>query len=433
MSNEKRFVLLIIIVLGWSMAINTFVLPKKPAPAPKRAAVDKGTVKDKPPGIDQAKAEAPATGKDDKKPGPDQAKAENKNAEKPAMAAAPAKSEIELLKPAELILGSSTDRSPGGYRLEVQLDQKGAGIYSIYSSRYDAEPDERVVGGVAVKRPLRLVGYDPKWPPSLALTFSEGKRPGAAEGVDGEAPENSLLRRAATEAEDMLDSVVWDVVRDEKGQVIRAVSGVDPVTKGPVTGQAVVFKTQAKNGIIVTKTFRLFPNADGLEVELGFESPDKERSFVYNLLGPYGIPIEGEWYTGTFRDVVFGQLTGQKIEILTHSASDVASASSEPIENTTLPLAFAGVENQYFAVLVGPEPLPTGDADRRDSKTIALLLDKNEKAVQKSDVGVRITSKQVSVGPNRPVAHTYRVFAGPKTDAGAHGVPCRKTGALPQE
>ena len=61
------------------MAINTFVLPKKPAPAPKRAAADKGAAKDNPPGIDQAKAEAPATGKDDKKPGTDKTKAENRS------------------------------------------------------------------------------------------------------------------------------------------------------------------------------------------------------------------------------------------------------------------------------------------------------------------------------------------------------------------
>ena len=85
-------------------------------------------------------------------------------------------------------------------------------------------------------------------------------------------------------------------------------------------GQAVVFTTTAKNGIACTKTFRLFPNTDGLEVSLKFESPDKERTVVYNLMGPHGIPIEGEWYTGTFRDVVFGQLNGKQIEVDDHSA-----------------------------------------------------------------------------------------------------------------
>ena len=47
------------------------------------------------------------------------------------MAAAPAKPEVELVKPSELVLGSITDKSPAGYLLEVQLEQKGAGIESV--------------------------------------------------------------------------------------------------------------------------------------------------------------------------------------------------------------------------------------------------------------------------------------------------------------
>ena len=44
-----------------------------------------------------------------------------------------------------------------------------------------------------------------------------------------------------------------------------------------------------------------------------------------------------------------------------------------------------------------------------------MILHKNEQAIQKSDAGVRISSKPISVGPNRPISHNYRVFAGPKT------------------
>jgi YidC/Oxa1 family membrane protein insertase len=414
MSNEKRFLLLIVIIFIWSMAINTFLVRKKPAPPPGQAIAEKAEAKAA--RADLAKAQGIAQGKGDKKPEPEKGKAENKNADKPAMASAPPNAKLELLKPLELLLGSSKDKSPSGYRLAVQLDQKGAGIYSVYSSRYDAEPEDLGRGGLGQKHPLRLIGYDPKWPPSLAVTLSSGTQPDASDGQDND-PDEAALRRTAKEAEDTLDSVVWDVVRDESGRSVRSVSGVDPITKAPITGQAVVFKTQAGNGLIVTKTFRLFPNTDGLEVELKFESPDKNRSFTYNLLGPYGIPIEGEWYTGTFRDVVFGQLNGQNIDIVTTSASEVASASGDPIDNTARPLAFAGVENQYFAILVAPDPVPTGDQDRRDAKTTALLLEKHE-ATQKSDVGVRITSKQCTVGPDKPFSHTYRVFAGPKT-AGA--------------
>jgi YidC/Oxa1 family membrane protein insertase len=129
------------------------------------------------------------------------------------------------------------------------------------------------------------------------------------------------------------------------------------------------------------------------------------------LLGPHGIPIEGLWYTSTFRDVFFGQVGQSKIP--THAAADVASAKEGAIENTTLPLQFAGVENQYFATFVEPVPTPKGAEDRWDSRTVAVLLHKDEKAYQ-SDVGVQITSRSFKVKPDEPVVHTYRVFAGPK-------------------
>ena len=422
MTNEKRFVLFVTIVFLWMMGANYLFPRRKPAPVP--AAADKVRGKDKLPDHDLAKAEGKAAGKEDKKddksPEAEKNKEAIKNEAKATVAAATSKPEIELVNVSELVLGSVKDKSVGGYRIEVQLEQKGAGIYSVYSSRYDAEPEDNALGGIGRKRPLRLIDRNKHWPPSLALTLSQGKGAGApaaaADAPAGEGAEEDVLRKAAVEAEDKLDSVLWNVVRDENGRTVRSVPGIDPLSKAPITGQAVVFTTKASSGVIVTKTFRLFPNTDGLEVDLKFESPDKERSVVYNLLGPHGIPIEGEWYTGTFRDVVLAHLNGKEIKINTHAASEVADATANSIDNTTLPLAFAGVENQYFAILVEPEPPATGEQDRRDSKTIALLLDKDEKATQKSDVGVRITSKPFSIGPNRPLAHTYRVFAGPKTD-----------------
>ena len=74
----------------------------------------------------------------------------------------------------------------------------------------------------------------------------------------------------------------------------------------------------------MTKTYRLRKGADGFEVELKFESPEQERTVVYKLLGPHGIPIEGEWYTGTFRDVFFGQVDGKDVKIVTNAANDIA-------------------------------------------------------------------------------------------------------------
>jgi YidC/Oxa1 family membrane protein insertase len=415
MTNEKRFVLFVTLVFLWMMGTSYLFPPKKLPPAPA-AAADKANEKNKLVELDLTKAAKGPVEKNDNEPVADQ-KGDAPKAEpaKAVVATAPAKPGVELVKAAELVLGSRTDKAAGAYLLEVRLEQKGAGIDWAYSSQFDAELEDHGLGAKAKKRPLKLIG-DTIWPPSLGLTLSQGADAAPIDGAhQGDGDEIDGLRKAAAEAEDTLDAIIWEVVRDEKGNAVHSVTTTDPLTKGQVKAQAVIFKTTAKSGVIVTKTFRLLPNTHGVEVDLKFDSPDKERSVVYNLMGPHGIPIEGEWYTGTFRDVVFGQLKENAIEVVTHAASDVVSATDSPIDNTARPLVFAGVENQYFATLVEPNPAPAGDQDRWDSRTMALVLSKNEKAPQKSDVGVRITSRPFKIGPNHPLTHTYRVFAGPKT------------------
>ena len=74
------------------------------------------------------------------------------------------------------------------------------------------------------------------------------------------------------------------------------------------------------------------------------------------------------------------------------------------------------MENQYFATLLEPYPPPTGQDDRWDSRAVA-IVHRDEKDLKKSDVAVRITSRPITVGPDQPVVHTYRLFAGPKTAA----------------
>jgi len=414
MTNDKRYVLCWILIFAWLMGLP-YVMKlagidlggkKPPAGPPAQIAADKDKDKDRAAKPDLAKAQKPVPKAPAAKAGAGQAKDVAKNGANPAIAEAVKEPEVAVVEEAELVLGSVTDKLPAGYRLEAQLTQNGAGIESVYSSRYNAE---FMIGQIG-KQPLPLIRKDRFRPPSLALTFSQGDAK-AKPAADVEPSEEDVTIK---EAEDLLDSVLWEVVRDENHKIVRSVPGIDLVTKAEVIGQAVVFRTKAANGVVVTKTFRLFPNTDGLEVVLKFESPDKDRSVVYNLLGPHGIPIEGEWYTGTFRDVVFGQLQGKEIKPISHSASEVASATTL-FDNTALPLVFAGIENQYFAILVEPAKLPTGNEDRWESKTIALLLKKDEKSPQKSDVGVRITSKPITIGPNVPAEHTYRVFAGPKT------------------
>ncbi len=275
---------------------------------------------------------------------------------------------------AALVLGSLIDQSPSGYRLEVQLTQKGAGIESVASSQYKAE----FKIGQPVRQPLTLMSNDRPFgpgeharPPSLAVTFSQGDAAVQPAGADEPKEEDAALRTAAAEAEDMLDSVLWEVVRDENHKIVRSVTGTDPITNAEIMGQAIVFRTKAANGVVVTKTFRLFPNTDGLEVTLRFESPDKERSVS---LQPARAARHSHRRRVVHRHVPRrGLRPGQRERRSRSTHTRPATLPRRPklIDNTTLPLDFAGVENQYFAILVEPakhtdrQGRPLGQQDDR--------------------------------------------------------------------
>jgi YidC/Oxa1 family membrane protein insertase len=415
MKNEKqRLFLIVILMFGWMLLINYLGLgprPPKKAPPADQAKVAK---------LEGAKGEAekskPAQGKELVRAEAAEVKG---NAGK-AAAAKPREARVLLVDPKKLVLGSATDKTPGGYHMEVQLDQNGAGVESVFLSRHDAEFE----GGRNPHLPLEIIRRDPVARPSLSLTLSpvrELKGELQAKGAEPQADLAGEGPRMAPDPEDTLDSVLWEVVPDGQGQVVRHITGEDPTTKTAIEGQEIVFRATAASGVTVTKTIQLWQTMNCFEVELRFESPDKDRTFSYNFLGPHGIPIEGEWYTGTFRDIFFGTYRpaggdSGSIKVETHSAYDVAKGKEGAIESTTLPLRFTGVENQYFTTFMMPWPAPTGDSDRLDRETMAILLHKDASSLQKSDVGVRMSSKPIQVGPNLTQVHRYRVYAGPKIE-----------------
>ena len=132
---------------------------------------------------------------------------------------APAPDAVAMVPTADLVLGSTAKTGP--YRLEVQLDQKGAGVTSVASSRYEAEfvtekPNQ------PKHRPLQILKPDPLAPPSLAMTLVMPRD----KAVDPDEAEAAGIK-AADGGELPLDGVVWEVVRDDQGRVKR------PVTRKP--------------------------------------------------------------------------------------------------------------------------------------------------------------------------------------------------------
>src|SRR4051812_18872324 len=251
MSNEKRFAffvaLMFVWLLGFPYILKFFGLappPQKKVPvaAATKEAGKTGADADAAAKAGSALAEKPApetrAEKEGLKPGSGPETAEKARAE----------SRVALIDSNDLVMGSASDKSPTGYRLELQLEQKGAGVEAVSSSRFDAEFE----GRINPRRPLQLIRRDPVWPPSLALTLSDDPlgvrpRPAQPEKIDEGAPSTEV--DIPTRTEDWLDSVLWDVVRDGQGRVVRPITREDPATGSSVEGQEVHFRTTAPSGV----------------------------------------------------------------------------------------------------------------------------------------------------------------------------------------
>ncbi len=443
MSNERRLFLFVVLTFAWVLGfpviaqklgwVRTPPAAKKPAAHARNDATEKH---------DAEKHDAEKSKAAEKPEAVADAKAEpaKREAAEPAEAKPEAeKAEIELVPADELTMGTLADKSPGDYHFQIRLDQKGAGVASVLSSRYDADFEGRVNPHL----PMRLIGRDPNlpagagaWPPSLALTLGAAERVGRVAPM---RPTERLLAAAngAPTSEDLLDVEVWEVVRDDQGRVVRPLTRAAKGDVAAAEGQEVVFRAEADNGVTVVKTYRLWRGEDGFDLALRFESPDRERSFSFNLMAPHGIPIEGEWYTTTYREVFFGTAAKGSTTLTTHTASEIAKASADkPVESTVEPLKFTGVENQYFAILLAPFPPPHDSEDRIDREAQAFLLERDPRDVNKSDVGVRVHSRPITVGPNVPREFDFKIFAGVKTEEalapyGAEELAVYRKGIIP--
>ena len=433
MSSEKRLIVFILLTLvtfqavSYLMEATGLVKPEVKKPA---ALAKADPAKDQDQDKDKAKAKAGDADLAQTKIKPATVVVGSKNPAKGADARPDAPA-VKVVEPADLILGSTKRTSPDGYRLAVHLDQRGAGVSSVGSALYEAE----FVENQPKHRPLQLLKYDSKAPTSLTLTLIVPAALGAG-AVD--ADEAATVTTDPSFGEIPLDGVVWDVVLTD-GKAVHPVNRAagDESKRGKSDGQEVVFRTKVDAlGVVLTKTYRLFPGEDGFAMALTVESPGKDQSVVYKILGPHGIPIEGEWYTSTFLDAVFGMAKGSGIDIVTLSADAVAKRKDDPERFQAQPLKYAGVENQYFASLLVLSPMPTGPDNRRDKEARPVVLHVKPEERQKADIGVEITSKPVVVGPNTAVTHAFRIFAGPKTlDAltpfGVEDLAFRKTSWIP--
>ena len=170
-----------------------------------------------------------------------------------------------------------------------------------------------------------------------------------------------------------------------------------------------VFETDIA-GVKLTKTFRLAPGDYHLDLKVAATSADGvEHPFRYQLVGPRGLPLEGDWYVQIFRNAVFGleRDNGAFERVVNDMRAMSVSLGSEPAPlggdvGNPKRLRFAGIQTQYFASVIA----------LRDPKSVPIRHCQStvEAAVCKGFmVGYDPAKARIDLIDSRQQRHTFRL------------------------
>lgn len=214
---------------------------------------------------------------------------------------------------------------------------------------------------------------------------------------------------------------------------------------------SVTFQTDVpSHHLTITKTYTLKPKDYhiGLKIEIKKTGGAKgQNKFRYQLSGPLGLPIEGEWYTPTYRNALIGwREPGGRIRRSYEDSTTIATKrGGDAWASAGRSFLYAAIATQYFASAIC--------IDRTDAKTDAdkwwahvratteaptqeqlkqaielaekdpsvfnierrenFKLASNLKQPQFEDITVRAVAEPLDLAPGESVEHRYLLYNGP--------------------
>jgi YidC/Oxa1 family membrane protein insertase len=229
-----------------------------------------------------------------------------------------------------LVLGSE-DRG-SDFHLGVLFDPRGAGVRRIVLNRFQAADDRGLPvwkdKEQKIPAPLELVSSTLNAPSASFLLFHYA----AARDLTDDKPLDTL---GVTEwRPDRVEETTLDDGRRQQRLAFHAEAG----------------------GMEVTKTYTLTEKDYhlGLEVRLRRAPGGKTEAFRYQLTGAHGLPVEGKWYTNTFRNAMVTQAGGGSVERDLQDLRQISvwGGGREVRREPGKPLAWYGVAVQFFASVV---------------------------------------------------------------------------------
>jgi len=362
--NLFLFIGLTAIAAGLFWAAETYVWPPKPKPveAPKVKAPDVPQPQPQPLTVRKELVAALA--------GPGVI-ALPKYDNLPSLPPPPKPAEIKPSEPRALIaLGDDS------YFLKVLLTNKGGGVQQVVLTQFDDASrlglEIKMADGKS--RPLHLIpGYKRSWNEYLAE--EPAYVPLAANLVDAKAKPGRV-----SFDESMLSAPSYVLLHYPSRDDPRRARGDDGEVKGDddnyplaelgerawtvasIEPGKVVFETEvaAPYFVKLRKIFTLAAKEYDFKLSIEIEPlPGRVRGagkFRYQMVGPLGMPIEGEWYTTTYRNAYVGwtDAANKPRRAVEDPASTHYKSGSDKVNHPGI-FHYAGIGTQYFASAIAVE------------------------------------------------------------------------------
>jgi YidC/Oxa1 family membrane protein insertase len=214
----------------------------------------------------------------------------------------------------------------------------------------------------------------------------------------------------------------------------------------------VVFETELGDPFFVKlrKTYTLAPREYhfGLKLEISRVGDKKGKPFRYQLSGPRGLPVEGEWYTGTTRTALVGYENRGRARRQYEDATSIGmkrGGDAVPAAGGENQFRYMAIATQYFTSALAvdrsadpklnpwawvrattelpfippPDEIAELEKEAKAGNMFAQLKLAEVRAVlahplpELDDITVRAVTEPLDPAPGQPLVHAYIVYNGP--------------------
>ncbi len=314
-----------------------------------------------------------------------------------------------------------------GYNLRVLLNTRGGAVQQVILTKFDAadrlgrEVKEKDATGQPTKKgvPLYLIPGGPIYQDKSlrAEYFPPTLKPGPVKPEDQFSlaePSYNLFHYATPEdkyPDPFLGETDWKVVSQEV----------------PQDGeQKIIFEAELGDPYFVKfrKTYTLSPGDYHIGFKLDIErlpGGQKGKGLLrYQISGPHGLPLEGEWFTTTYREALVGwnDRKGTPNRQIEDAASIAIKRGGDLVQKGDNTLKYMAIATQFFASGLAIDDTAEGSAKNPWAyvrATTELPFDKqaNPNLANFDDVTVRAASDLLDLEPGKRVTHSYVIYNGP--------------------